>query len=245
MRDSTGDNWGLRSSARALRSLPSWACCPSRQCSPSPSTKALKSFHTFGEMIPLSPMHNVTKLRSRSADPVPQAIEPGQVSLSPATIQQSSGIERLVLPLPNGSAISHYLAAAGSRVTAVSFRNADAAAEFTTARLRDIPQTVVAVIAAGERWTDGSLRPALEDLRGAGGSSHAWPTGASDRCRQTSRSWLRPTGGLQSSYPNCCRPAPVAEVWSATATHRTWRSPRRSTRAGRCPVEGISFTAAT
>jgi 2-phosphosulfolactate phosphatase len=97
-----------------------------------------------------------------------QATEPGQVSLSPATIRRSSGIERLVLPSPNGSTIAHNLAAAGSCVIGVSLRNADAAADWTTNQLRDAPETVVAVIAAGERWTDGSLRPALEDLWGAG-----------------------------------------------------------------------------
>jgi 2-phosphosulfolactate phosphatase len=106
-----------------------------------------------------------------------QATELGQVSLSPATIRQSTGIERLVLPSPNGSAISHKLAAAGSRVIGVSLRNVDAAADWTTSRLREAPRTVVAVIAAGERWTDGSLRPALEDLWGAG----AFLAGLADR----------------------------------------------------------------
>ncbi len=106
-----------------------------------------------------------------------QVTKPGQVSLSPATIRQSTGIARLVLPSPNGSAISHNLAAAGSRVIGVSLRNADAAAHWTTNRLREAPQTVVAVIAAGERWTDGSLRPALEDLWGAG----AFLAGLADR----------------------------------------------------------------
>jgi 2-phosphosulfolactate phosphatase len=97
-----------------------------------------------------------------------EATEPGQVSLSPATIRRSSGIGRLVLPSPNGSAISHDLAARGSRVIGVSLRNAAAAADWTAAQLSNDPQLVVAVIAAGERWADGSLRPALEDLWGAG-----------------------------------------------------------------------------
>jgi 2-phosphosulfolactate phosphatase len=68
----------------------------------------------------------------------------------------------LVLPSPNGSAIA---AAAGGRVTvAASLRNARAVAAWMT-RCQDGP---FAVVAAGERWPDGSLRPALEDLLGAG-----------------------------------------------------------------------------
>jgi len=106
-----------------------------------------------------------------------RATLPGQVSLSPATIRRSHGIERLVLPSPNGSAISLDLAAAGSRVIGVSLRNAEAAADWTTSRLREAPGTAIAVIAAGERWTDGTLRPAVEDLWGAG----AFLAGLADR----------------------------------------------------------------
>jgi 2-phosphosulfolactate phosphatase len=37
------------------------------------------------------------------------------------------------------------------------------------ARLAEDPDVKVVAIAAGERWKDGSLRPAVEDLWGAGG----------------------------------------------------------------------------
>jgi len=37
------------------------------------------------------------------------------------------------------------------------------------ARLAGDPDLKVVAIAAGERWNDGSLRPAVEDLWGAGG----------------------------------------------------------------------------
>jgi len=92
-----------------------------------------------------------------------QAVRPGQVSLSPATIRRSTGIERLVLPSPNGATVSAGLAAAGATVIGVSLRNAAAASAWASRRAG-----VIAVVAAGERWPDGSLRPAVEDLWGAG-----------------------------------------------------------------------------
>lgn len=52
------------------------------------------------------------------------------VSLSPVSVRAAEGVERLVLPSPNGSSIAFGL--------------------------------------AGERWPDGTLRPAVEDLWGAG-----------------------------------------------------------------------------
>lgn len=96
-----------------------------------------------------------------------EADGPGTISLSPATILRSQGIRRLVLPSPNGSTIAQGLAASGATVIGVSLRNAIAAARWVKKSLA--PNDVVAVIASGERWKpDGSLRPALEDLWGAG-----------------------------------------------------------------------------
>jgi 2-phosphosulfolactate phosphatase len=94
---------------------------------------------------------------------------PGEVSLSPATIRRAPGIERLVLPSPNGSTICQQLSETGSTVVAVSLRNRAAAAEWVSKQLSEDPQLKVVAIAAGERWKDGSLRPAVEDLWGAGG----------------------------------------------------------------------------
>lgn len=94
---------------------------------------------------------------------------PGQITLSPESILRadlkSGGIDRLVLPSPNGSAISVRLADAGATVVGVSLRNAASAAAWVRERADRRP---VAVVAAGERWPDGSLRPATEDLWGAG-----------------------------------------------------------------------------
>lgn len=91
---------------------------------------------------------------------------PGQVSLSPGSLRDAQGLRRVVLPSPNGSTISQYLAAAGAEVVAVSLRNASAAANWVARRLGD--DGTATVIAAGERWPDGELRPAVEDLWGAG-----------------------------------------------------------------------------
>ena len=85
------------------------------------------------------------------------------VSLSPASVRDAVGVERLVLPSPNGSAISLGLAESGVTVVGASLRNASAVGRWIAGR--DEP---VAVVAAGERWPDGSLRPAVEDLWGAG-----------------------------------------------------------------------------
>jgi len=94
-------------------------------------------------------------------------VGPGRpVSLSPATIRAARGIRRMVLPSPNGSTIARRLAETGATVIGVSLRNAVAAARWTARQVSG--SAAVAVIAAGERWADGSLRPAVEDLWGAG-----------------------------------------------------------------------------
>lgn len=97
-----------------------------------------------------------------------KAAGPGEISLSPAVLRRvASGreVERLVLPSPNGSAISARFASTGATVIGVSLRNARVAGEWAR---REAAGRPVAVVAAGERWPDGSLRPAIEDLWGAG-----------------------------------------------------------------------------
>jgi 2-phosphosulfolactate phosphatase len=94
--------------------------------------------------------------------------EDGEPSLSPTDLLRLAPGTRLVLPSPNGSAISLAAARRGVPfVLAGSLRNATATARRARALAHDGP---VGVIAAGERWGDagGSLRPAVEDLLGAG-----------------------------------------------------------------------------
>lgn len=85
------------------------------------------------------------------------------VSLSPASLAAAEGIERLVLPSPNGSTIAFQLAEAGATVVGACLRNASAVGRYV-ARLGGS----VVVVAAGERWEDDTLRPCAEDLWGAG-----------------------------------------------------------------------------
>ena len=84
-------------------------------------------------------------------------------SLSPATLSRAPRGTAIVLPSPNGSAVAAAAASSGALVVAGSLRNAYAVARFARRR-----GGVISVIAAGERWPDRSLDPALEDLVGAG-----------------------------------------------------------------------------
>jgi 2-phosphosulfolactate phosphatase len=84
-------------------------------------------------------------------------------SLAPESYQEAPQGLRCVLPSPNGAHVTLAAARAGAVILAGSLRNARAAAE-AAQRLG----STFNVIPAGERWLDGSLRPALEDWLGAG-----------------------------------------------------------------------------
>lgn len=93
--------------------------------------------------------------------------QPGRLSLRPSSLVEIESGLRLVLPSPNGSALTFGAEDVGAqRVVVGCLRNAAAVAEAVTATDGDD----VAVIAAGERWrgSTGPLRPAIEDLLGAG-----------------------------------------------------------------------------
>ncbi|MBX3059745.1 MAG: 2-phosphosulfolactate phosphatase [Anaerolineae bacterium] len=82
-------------------------------------------------------------------------------SLSPASLLTIPAGTRLVLPSPNGSTLS--LDTGDVPTLAGCLRNATAVA----AKAATLGQRI-SIIAAGERWPDGLLRPSLEDLLGAG-----------------------------------------------------------------------------
>jgi len=82
-------------------------------------------------------------------------------TLSPVSLLAIPAGTRIVLPSPNGSTLS--VSTGATPTLAGCLRNAQAVA--------DAARTFgdrIAVIPAGERWRDGSLRPAWEDWVGAG-----------------------------------------------------------------------------
>ncbi|AFY86716.1 MAG: 2-phosphosulfolactate phosphatase [Chroococcidiopsis cubana SAG 39.79] len=82
-------------------------------------------------------------------------------SLSPSSLDRIPAGTRLVLPSPNGATLS--LQTGNTLTVSGCLRNCQAIAEFAQSC-----GTQIAVIPAGERWEDGSLRPSLEDAIGAG-----------------------------------------------------------------------------
>jgi 2-phosphosulfolactate phosphatase len=106
-----------------------------------------------------------------SRAPLPDGAEiadgsgPRALSLSPASLTVLAPGDRIVLPSPNGSHCSTLAAASCSVVAGGCLRNAS-----TVARWLDDAAGggAIAVVPCGERWPDGGLRQAVEDLLGAG-----------------------------------------------------------------------------
>ncbi len=84
-----------------------------------------------------------------------------EYSLSPASLQNIPKGTKLVLPSPNGATLS--LSTDNTPTICGGIRNAKAVAEYAMS-----VGNKISVIPAGERWSDGTLRPSLEDLLGAG-----------------------------------------------------------------------------
>ena len=105
---------------------------------------------------------------------------PGRLTLSPESLTRVEPGTRIVLPSPNGSAQTFAARDAGAATVRVAcLRNASAVAAASGGG-------VVSVIAAGERWrgATGPLRPAYEDMLGAGAVISALGTrGASPEAR--------------------------------------------------------------
>jgi 2-phosphosulfolactate phosphatase len=130
------------------------------------------------------------------------------VSLSPVSIRAAPGLDRIVLPSPNGSALAAALAGSGCQILASCLRNRKAVATWVANQVRDLRrQLVIAVIAAGEQWPDGTLRPAVEDLWGAGAFIAAMAslgiTGLSPEARAASAAWHLIAPAPDTAMLNC------------------------------------------
>jgi len=84
-------------------------------------------------------------------------------SLSPESLLHIDKGARLVLPSLNGASLVAAATGIARAVIVASLRNAPAVARWLAAWDGD-----VAIVAAGERWPDGSTRFAIEDWLGAG-----------------------------------------------------------------------------
>jgi 2-phosphosulfolactate phosphatase len=84
-------------------------------------------------------------------------------SLAPSSYLEAPWGLRCVLPSPNGARVTMAAAGAGAVILAGCLRNAGAVA----AAAARIGQSFN-VIPSGERWLDGTLRPSVEDMLGAG-----------------------------------------------------------------------------
>ncbi|MGG1661053.1 2-phosphosulfolactate phosphatase [Brevibacillus sp. NRS-1366] len=89
------------------------------------------------------------------------------ISLSPACLRTIPQNSRIVLPSPNGSTCTVLAKECDAMVIAACLRNASAVASF----IRQQKGTVT-IIACGERWSNGALRPAIEDMVAAGAILH-------------------------------------------------------------------------
>ena len=97
----------------------------------------------------------------------PRRSSGNQFSLSPQSLLALPAGTHIVLPSPNGARLS--LACGSMPVIAGCLRNAATVARVVRQLASGGP---VGVVPAGERWPDGSFRPAIEDLLGAGAIIH-------------------------------------------------------------------------
>lgn len=117
-------------------------------------------------------------------------------SLAPASLLSIPSGTRLVLPSPNGSALS--LSTGEVPTFAGCLRNAQAVAHSVQQLgLR------ISVVPAGEKWPDGSLRPAFEDWVGAGAIIHHLPGKRSPEAELAESAFLHFKDNLVSCLRQC------------------------------------------
>lgn len=120
----------------------------------------------------------------------------GGYSLSPVSLLALPTGTKLVLPSPNGATLS--LATGGTPTFAGCLRNAAAVAQVAQ---QCGPR--ISVIPAGERWADGSLRFAVEDLIGAGAIIHALVGTRSPEAQAAEAVFLASQPALAAQLADC------------------------------------------
>ena len=135
--------------------------------------------------------------RSKQAHPA-EAVrgELGKFSLSPQSLLSLPSGYRLVLPSPNGAVLC--MAAGSTTTLAGCLRNSRVVAQTA----KSLGRTVV-VIAAGERWPDGSLRPCLEDLLGAGAILQDLPGHRSPEAEAAIAAFEKFSSQIESALLSC------------------------------------------
>ena len=151
--------------------------------------------------------------------------DPQGLSLSPKSLLKLEPGSAIVLPSPNGATLS--LATDRTPTFAGCLRNASAVAKVAAAL-----GPRITVIPAGERWEDGSLRPALEDLLGAGAILHALPGSRSPDAELAVAAFLRFRERLLETLADCGSGREAADRGSAEDVRlaAAWDSSRAAPR---------------
>ncbi|MGA2131788.1 MAG: 2-phosphosulfolactate phosphatase [Bryobacteraceae bacterium] len=121
----------------------------------------------------------------------------GTSPLSPSALQSIPTGATLVMPSPNGSTLAMHASCTAATFTAC-LRNCRAVAD--CARKHG---SRIAVIPAGERWPDGSLRPAIEDLIGSGAVLAALPGRPSPEAEIAIAAFEHFRGNLRDALMRC------------------------------------------
>ncbi len=157
--------------------------------------------------------------------------DPEGLSLSPSSLLRLQTGQKIVLASPNGAALS---VAAGEIPTfAGCLRNADAVAAAAVQAAAARGGNRISVIPAGERWKDGTLRPGLEDLLGAGAILQRLPAGSRSPEAEAAiavfahfRGRLEETLAACSSGKECADRGPAEDVRLAAALNASPYAPQ-------------------
>lgn len=120
------------------------------------------------------------------------------LSLSPVSLLRLGPGDRVVLPSPNGSTCAALAQEAGAAVYAACLRNSTAVGQWIAGR-----HDSVTVIACGERWPDGSLRPSLEDYLGAGAVLASLAGRQSPEAKAAVNAWHTARPGIVETVADC------------------------------------------